>query len=151
MSNNLVQKMWSVQTVLLIFTDWKGAVPFCAVQNQVILIKRSQETEEKCQAHRLTYSEYNQACFKKTTSTLWRREIWLYSLCFGNTVSADKTLRQSCPSENECLWWVWVRWRGHHDVMWLRSSLQPLFPFELLNFILTRRTFFSPKISFAPL
>ena len=151
MSNNLVQKMWSVQTMLLIFTDWKGAVPFCAVQNQVILIKRSQETEEKCQAHRLTYSEYNQACFKKTTSTLWRREIWLYSLCFGNTVSADKTLRQSCPSENECLWWVWVRWRGHHDVMWLRSSFQPLFPFELLNFFLTRHTFFSPKISFAPL
>lgn len=108
MSNNAVQKMWYVQTVLLIFADWKGTVPFSTVQNQVILIKRSQETEEKCQAHRLTYSEYNQACFRKTTSTLWRGEIWLYSLCFGNTVSADKTLRQSCPSENECLWWVWV-------------------------------------------
>lgn len=73
-------------------------------------------------------------------------------LCaFGNAVSVDKTLRQSCPSENECLWWVWVGWRGCHDVMWLRSSLQPLFPFELLNvtFLYKMHFFFPLQDNFA--
>lgn len=43
---NAVQKTWYVRIVLHIFMDWKGTVPFSAAQNQVILIKRSQETEE---------------------------------------------------------------------------------------------------------